>query len=490
MSHELEKFLVSQTATIAEAMDQLNRASTGLLLVVDASRRLEGTVSDGDLRRQLLAGQGLETQIGRAMNRSPVTAPPDVTDAAMKAIMLDRDVRHLPVIDAKGQVLRVVELKELVRVPLSSPDITADEIATVLQVLSTPNLSLGPKLVDFERAIAEYAGRRHAVAVNSGTSGLHLIVRALGLENGDEVITTPFSFIASSNCLLYEGVRPVFVDIEPDTYNMDPTLVEAAITPRTRAILVVDVFGQPARYDEFEDIARRHGLAIIADSCESIGSEYKGRRTGSFGAAAVFAFYPNKQLTTAEGGVIVTDDDGVARLCRSMRNQGRGEGDAWLAHERLGYNYRLSELHCALGLGQLRRIDEIIGRREKVAAEYYQLLSSVDDVHLPYIAPQVTRMSWFVFVVRLADHYERAMRDSVIDALRNDGIGGNNYFPPIHLQPFYRELFGFSEGAFPIAEAVSERTVALPFHNNLDEEQAETVVRCLLSALARNRIGR
>lgn len=485
MDADLKGFLVAERTTLADAMAQLNQSGLGLLLVVDDEGRLLGTASDGDFRRRLVAGHGLDSTVGLAMNRNPVTVRPGLTDAAMKHIMLDQDIRHLPVVDLEGRVLRVVQLKDLVRVPLSSPDITDEEIATVVQVLSTPNLSLGPRLPEFERGVAEYARRRHAVAVNSGTSGLHLIVRALGLGPGDEVITTPFSFIASSNCLLYEGARPVFVDIEPDTYNIDPARVEAAITPRTRAILAVDVFGQPARYDALETIARRHGLRLISDCCESIGSEYQGRRAGSFGVAGVFAFYPNKQLTTAEGGIIVTDDNEVARLCRSMRNQGRGEGSGWLVHERLGYNYRLSELHCALGLTQLRRIDEIIERREKVALQYERLLARVDDVHRPCVDGAVTRMSWFVYVVRLADRYEPGARDQILADLRRDGIGVNNYFPPIHLQPLYRERFGFREGVFPITERVGARTLALPFHNRLSEEQAETVVRRLTSALVR-----
>jgi len=482
---DLSQFLVAERATLAEAMAQLDRFGTGLLLVVDVNGRLRGTVSDGDLRRRLLAGHGLETTVGWAMNPNPVTASPDLTDAALKQIMLDRDVRHLPIVAVSGRLLRVVQLRDLVLVPLSRPDITDEEIATVVQVLSTPNLSLGPKLPEFERAVANYAGRRHAIAVNSGTSGLHLVVRALGLGAGDEVITTPFSFVASSNCLLYEGAVPVFVDIEPDTYNIDPSVVEAAITPRTRAILAVDVFGQPARYDALDAIARRHGLRVISDCCESIGSEYLGRRAGSFGVAGVFAFYPNKQMTTAEGGIIVTDDDEIARLCRSMRNQGRGEGSSWLVHERLGYNYRLSELHCALGLAQVRRLDEIIDRRAKVAAHYDRLLAGLEAVHRPHIDPAVTRMSWFVYVVRLAGRFGSPERDRVLADLRSDGIGVNNYFPPIHLQPLYRERFGFGEGAFPVTERVGRRTIALPFHNNLSDEQAETVVRRLTSALAR-----
>ncbi len=368
------------------------------------------------------------------------------------------------------------------QIPLSRPDITEHEIKAVTQVLRTPHLSLGPKLAEFEREIAQYAGVRHAVAVNSGTSALHLIIRALGISEGDEVITTPFSFIASANCVLFERARPVFVDIDPKTLNIDPAQIEEKITRKTRAILAVDVFGHPAEWDELTRIAQEHQLKLIEDSAEALGAEYKGRRTSSFGDAAVFAFYPNKQITTGEGGVVLTDNDEIARLCRSLRNQGRGEGDEWLQHERLGYNYRLSDIHCALGLAQLERIEEILQKRERVAQIYNERLACIEEVRTPYVAPHV-KISWFVYVIRLADRYTRADRDRILQGLKARGIGCSNYFSPIHLQPFYRNLFGYEPGDFPITEHVAERTIALPFYNNLTEEQIDSVVSRLKALL-------
>lgn len=479
----LERFVSGERASYADAMAQLDKYAIGFLVIVDGTGALVGTVTDGDLRRRLLAGDGLDAPVARAMNRNPITVAHGLTDAAMKAIMLDRDIRHLPIVDETNRLLRVVQLKEVVRVPLSSPDITDVEIGAVLQVLKSPNLSLGPKLVEFEKQAAAVASRRHAIAVNSGTSGLHLVVRAAGLGSGDEVITTPFSFIASSNALLYEDVTPVFVDIDPVTFNIDPDRVEAAITPRTKAILAVDVFGQPAAYDRLQAIADRHGLFVISDCCESIGSAYGGRPAGSFGLAGVFAFYPNKQTTTGEGGVIVTDDDDIARLCRSMRNQGRGEGDAWLAHERLGYNYRLPELACALGLEQLKRLSEIVRHRAAVAESYNRVLSGAEWIRLPRVAPQVTVMSWFVYVVLLDESFTQADRDAILVTLRGDGIGASNYFPPIHLQPFYRARFGYAPGTFRVTESISARTIALPFHNHLSQADVDVVARRLDSAV-------
>jgi len=367
-------------------------------------------------------------------------------------------------------------------IPLARPDITEREIEAVVEVLRTPNLSLGPKLKEFEEKMAEYAGVRHAVAVNSGTSALHLIIKALGIGEGDEVITTPFSFIASANCILFERARPVFVDIDPKTLNIDASKIEEAITPRTKAILAVDVFGHPAEWEELERIAQRHKLKLIEDAAEAIGAEYKGRRAGSFGDAAVFAFYPNKQITTGEGGVVLTNNSEIAGLCCSLRNQGRGEGDEWLEHKRLGYNYRISDINCALGLAQLERIDEILSRRERVAHMYGERLSGLEEVKTPYVAPHV-RLSWFVYVVRLADSFTRADRDRILEGLRERGIGCGKYFSPIHLQPFYRELLGHRPGDFPVAEAVADRTIALPFHSRLTEEEVDYVVSKLKDLL-------
>ena len=370
-------------------------------------------------------------------------------------------------------------------IPLARPDITEHEIEAVVRVLRTPQLSLGPLLPAFEEKVAEYAGVKHAVAVNSGTSALHLIIRALGIGEGDEVITTPFSFIASANCILFERAKPVFVDIDPQTLTLDVSQIEGRITPRTRAILAVDVFGHPAEWDLLEEIAREHDLKLIEDSAEALGAEYKGRKAGSFGDAAVFAFYPNKQITTGEGGVVLTDDDDVAEVCRSLRNQGRGEGSGWLQHERLGYNYRLSEVNCALGLAQMERLEELLRNRERVARLYHERLEPLERRALlerPYTAPHV-KVGWFVYVVRLGKSFTREDRDRVLRGLRERGIGCANYFPPIHLQPFYREMFGYKPGDFPVTEAVSERTIALPFHPRLTEAEVDSVVQQLEALL-------
>lgn len=362
-------------------------------------------------------------------------------------------------------------------VPLSRPDVGEAEIEAVLAVLRTPFLSMGERVVQFERAVAEYVGARHAIAVNSGTSGLHVLVCSLGIGEGDEVITTPFSFIASSNCILYERAVPVFVDIEPRTLNIDPDLIEARIGPRTKAVLPVDAFGQPGRLDEIKRIADRHGLPVLEDACESLGSEYRGIRagSGSFCDGAVFAFYPNKQITTGEGGIIVTDREDIARLCRSLRNQGRGEANVWLSHERLGYNYRMDEMSAALGLAQMQRIDQIVGERQRVAEMYSERLGKVSGVEVPYVSPDVG-MSWFVYVIRVDRSVDR---DGVMAHLRQSGIGCRPYFTPIHLQPFYREMFGYRGGGFPVTEDAARRVIALPFFNKLASEQVDYVVEKL-----------
>lgn len=363
-------------------------------------------------------------------------------------------------------------------VPLSSPDITELEIRYVTEVLKTPDLSLGPMLTEFEAKIADFVGVKHAVAVNSGTSALHLIIRALGIGEGDEVITTPFSFIASANCILYERAKPVFVDINPLTLNIDADVIENRITERTKAILAVDVFGYPAEWDKLEQIAEKYNLKLIEDSCEAIGAEYKGRKAGTFGDAAAYAFYPNKQMTTGEGGVVVTDNPEIAKLCRSMRNQGRENSSEWLEHLRLGYNYRLSDINCALGMAQLQRIDQLLSKREQVAQMYNIKLEHWQEVKLPFSDPGVKR-SWFVYVVLLDDKYSKKHRDSVLQKLREEGIGCSNYFAPIHLQPFYVEMFGFKKGDFPVTERISEQTIALPFYNNLSERNMDFVVQTL-----------
>ena len=365
---------------------------------------------------------------------------------------------------------------------LSSPDIDQSDIDAVVAVLKTPTLSLGPKLPEFEQRLADYVGVKHAVAVNSGTSALDCAMKGLGIAEGHEVITTPFSFIASSNSILFQNARPVFVDIDPQTYNIDVGRIEQAVTDRTRAILPVHVFGAVADMDAVNDIARRRKLTVIEDSCEALGSTYKGRNVGSLAHCGAFAFYPNKQMTTGEGGMLVTDDDRLAAVARSLRNQGRGEGGAWLAHDRLGYNYRMPDILCALGISQLARLDSFIARREAAAARYHQLLAGVPEVVCPPSNP-FGRMSWFVYVIRLADRFDRSDRDALMQGLRDRGIGCNNYFSPIHLQPFYQERLGTRPGDFPITERVADRTIALPFHNNLAVEDQQTVVAAIKEIL-------
>jgi len=366
-------------------------------------------------------------------------------------------------------------------VPLSSPDITDHERQAVLAVLQTNRLSIGPRTVAFEQAVAARAGRQYGIAVNSGTSGLHLCVRAMGIGPGDEVVTTPFSFVATTNCLLFEGARPVFVDIDPDSYNMDPAAVEAAVTPRTKAILPVEVFGNMAHFDEYERIAERHGLMLLEDCCEALGGRLGDRPAGSFGQCGVFAYYPNKQITTGEGGMIVTDSAEVRDLCASMRNQGRDTTE-WLSHARLGYNYRLSDIASALGVSQMDRLDDILRKRRDVAARYHQALGGLDAVHLPPMS-EPEQASWFVYVIRLADDFSQEQRDAVIARLKDDSVGCAPYFVPIHLQPYVVDTLGTRPGQFPRTEHVAARTLALPFFAGLTEAQAARVAEALAGAI-------
>ncbi len=368
------------------------------------------------------------------------------------------------------------------RIRLSRPDITEREIEQVVDVLRGPDLSLGPRLGAFEAALAAYVGRRRAVAVNSGTSGLFLSLLALGVGAGDEVITTPFTFIASATTIMMTGARPVFVDIDPATLNLDPRRIEAAVTERTKAILPVEVFGNPAGLDAIHDVAERRRLLVVEDSCEALGSALHGRKAGTFGAVSVFAFYPNKQITTGEGGMILCDDDRLVDLCVSLRNQGRGAGGGWLAHERLGYNFRLSDINCALGIAQLSRIEEILALRRRVAGWYEELLAADDRLILPGEA-EGCEISWFVFVVRLAERYGIEQRDRILREMNRQGIQVSNYFPPVHLQPFIAERYGHHPGDFPIAESVSRRTIALPFHNRLTQDEVAIVCGTLRAIL-------
>jgi perosamine synthetase len=361
---------------------------------------------------------------------------------------------------------------------MSSADLDDSDVQAVLEVLRSGRLALGPKAVDFERSVAEYAGVEHAVAVSSGTAALHLIVKALGIGAGDEVLVPSFTFVASVNALLYEGVTPVFVDIEAETYNLDPADLERKITPRSRAVMVVDVFGHPAEWNEILRVAGEHDLKVIDDSCEALGAAYWGRKIGGFGDAAAFAFYPNKQMTTGEGGMIVTDSDEIAGLARSLRNQGRGEMGAWLEHERLGYNYRMDELSAALGVSQLRRLESFLSKRERVARAYTERLSTLEWIRPPMVKPHV-RMSWFVYVVTLAQGVEP---DAVVRAMEAGGVPVRRYFSPVHLQPYSRRRFGYGGGELPVTEGIARRTLALPFHNNLTESQVDRVVNALTRA--------
>jgi perosamine synthetase len=368
------------------------------------------------------------------------------------------------------------------QIPLSRPDVTAGEIERVVEVLRSPNLSLGPTLRRFEDAFAAYLRRRRAVAVNSGTSGLFLSLRALGLGPGDEVITTPFTFIASATSIMMTGARPIFVDIDPVTLNLDPGRLEAAITRRTKAVLPVEIFGNPAGFDEIGAMARRHHLAIVEDSCEALGSTLHGRQAGTFGDVSVFGFYPNKQITTGEGGMIVTDRDDLADLCLALRNQGRSEQGKWLAHERLGYNFRLSDINCALGLAQLSRLDEIKAKRRQVAAWYREMLAPESRLRVPQDAPGAVT-SWFVFVVQLVESATQDQRDSILQEMERQGVQVSNYFPPVHLQPFLAARYGHAPGDFPVAESASRRTIALPFYNRLTQGDVALVCGVLRAVL-------
>lgn len=368
------------------------------------------------------------------------------------------------------------------RIPAGKPDITQKEIDAVVEVLQSNRLSIGPKIIEFEKNMADFIGMKHAIGVNSGTSGLHLLIKAMDVGQGDEVITTPFSFVASTNCFLFEGAKPVFVDIDEKTFNINASMVEDKITDKTKLLLPVDVFGQPEDIKAFVDVARKHDIKVLEDSCEAIGSEYDGAKAGSLADGAVFAFYPNKQITTAEGGLIVTNDDGIADTCRSLRSQGRAVTGTWLHHDQMGYNYRLSELHSALGVAQLSRMEEIMGKREKVADLYYRKLKDVDGLSLPWIHPKVTKMSWFIYTITFDEGIDR---NRVMELLNEEGIDSKPYFTPIHLQPYMRKLFGFKEGDFPITERVGNSTIALPFYTIMEEWEVDQVCETLKDILGK-----
>ena len=385
-------------------------------------------------------------------------------------------------------------------IPLSSPEISEEDIQAVHEVLKTPYISLGPKLEAFEEQLAAFAGCSYGVGVNSGTSGLHLAVKAAGIQAGDLVITTPFSYIASANCILMERAIPIFVDIDPQTFNIDPEqLANAAddlvqggkaaekwlprkgVTAeddkgRLKALLPVDIFGQPADYDQIQKTADDFDLFIIEDSCEALGAEYKGKPAGSLGDVGIFAFYPNKQLTTGEGGMLVTNRVEWSDLFWSLRNQGRDRSDEPLNYSRLGYNYCMDEMSAALGLSQLSRIEELLEKRASVAKWYTQRLINVPGIQTPSVSSTTTRMSWFIYVVRIDGTIDRIQ---VIESLRKQGIMSRPYFAPIHLQSFYKDKFGYQRGDFPESETAGDQCLALPFSSVMTEDQVNYVCRSL-----------
>ena len=367
-------------------------------------------------------------------------------------------------------------------IPMARPDIGELERTLVAQVLASDTLSIGPFVEAFEAGVARVAGRRHAIACSSGTAGLHLAVRACGVTDGDEVLTTPFSFVASANCILYERATPRFVDIEEETLGLDPELVERAASSRTKALLPVHVFGNPCRIADLERSAVEHGWRLVEDACEALGSRLDDRPAGSFGDASVFAFYPNKQITTGEGGMVVTDDDALAASMRSMRNQGRDSDGTWLRHVQLGFNYRLDELSAALGVAQLQRREELQAGRNQVIDAYRARLGGLDWLRLPAAAAGAA-VDWFVYVIRLEVGIDR---DALIGSLAEHGVPARPYFSPIHLQPFYRSTFGYREGDFPVTERVAASCLALPFSSRMTDDEVDYVCDRLVVSVARS----
>lgn len=391
------------------------------------------------------------------------------------------------------------------RVPMSSPDINRQDQEAVLEVLNTRYLSIGPKLEEFETLFVNRTGARYALGVNSGTAGLHLCIRAAHIQAGDYVITTPFSFVSSANVILFEKAIPVFVDVDPKTGNIDPEMVEMAAddlssgqedrmgrwlprkgaqpSGKLKAILAVDVFGQPADYAALRRIATAHAIPLIEDSCEALGSEYEGQKAGTLGDMGVFAFYPNKQVTTGEGGMIITNDAHAAHLMKALRNQGRAPGDTWLQHTYLGYNYRLDEMSAALGLSQMGRMDELLTKRQAVAERYTTNLEPIQEIETPYLSTTTTRMSWFVYVVRISAEIDRGAFSS---ALEREGIPVRPYFPPIHLQPYMVAQFGYQHGDYPVSEDLGNRSLALPFSSVISDSEVDLVCEKLNKCLTQN----
>ena len=386
----------------------------------------------------------------------------------------------------------------MTHVPMSYPDLSDAEREAIAAVMRTPNLSMGKEIQAFEAAFQAYLGCNYAIAVNSGTAALHLCVRATGISDGDLVITTPYSFVASANVILFERAIPIFVDVEANSGNMDVELLRQAVSdlaqggfaaqrwmPRfyanskssLKAILPVDVFGQPADMDAIMAIAHHYGLKVIEDSCEALGSEYKGRKAGHLGDYGTFGFYPNKQITTGEGGMIVTDDEPAAALMLALRNQGRAPGDTWLQHTYLGYNYRLDELSAVIGRVQMERLDELLNKRQQVAEWYNERIIEIPGLEIPHLSPNTNRTSWFVYVIR----FDRSLdREVIAEELSKVGIPARPYFIPIHLQPYMVDRFGFHAGDFPVAEDIGKRSLALPFSGTMTESQVDYVYRHLV----------
>jgi len=365
--------------------------------------------------------------------------------------------------------------------PIAKPYITKKEEKYVLEVLRSGILSIGEKVEEFEKLFAKYIGAKYVCAVSSGTAGLHLTMIAAGVKAGDEVITTPFSFVASANAIIYVGAKPVFVDIDPFSYNIDPKKIEAKITGKTKAILVVHIFGQTADMEPIKAIAKKYKLKIIEDACESIGASYNGRQAGTFGESAVFAFYPNKQMTTGEGGMIVTNNKKIYEICVSLRNQGRAKNMQWLDHKYLGYNYRMDEMSAAVGLAQLEKIDWMIAQRCKIAGWYNKYLSPYNDLVQSPMVAKGNKHSWFVYVIKLLP--KGANRDKIINQLKLKEIYTKPYLPSIHLFDFYKKHFGFKKGDFPVSEEMSAYSLALPIYIGLKENDIKYIVSQLLNVI-------
>jgi len=366
-------------------------------------------------------------------------------------------------------------------IPLAKPYIGEREEELVLEVLRSGRLSLGPTIDRFEELLAERVGARHCAAVSSGTAGLHLLSMVAGFGPGDEVVTSPLTFVASANCFIVAGATPVLADIDPRTLNLDPAAVEAAVTERTKAIVAVDIFGYPCELDELKAISERHNLKLIDDSAQALGAEYKGRPVGGHGVPAIFGFYPNKQLAAGEGGVVVTDSQEEYELVVSMRNQGRDyTSGGWFHHVRVGLNYRWTDIQAAIGIAQLEKLDEMLRLRREAAERYSDLLRDVDGVELPIPDDDEHRRSWFVYVVSVEPGRDR---DAVMARLRESGVQTAEYIPCVHLQSYMREQFGFREGMFPVAEDITSRTLALPFFAGIEPDDQERVAEILGQAL-------